>query len=129
MEVTTTYRIRPHHGMCLYFFEGKGYSEGFTKHMAEVKEWLLGKNGPSFLKLVGATDEICSACPHNKGGSCESAEKVDRYDAGVLKYTGLTAGQEMTFAEFERIVEEKILQPGYGKTICGDCQWRDICHK
>lgn len=43
MEVTTTYRIRPHHGMCLYFFEGKGYSEGFTKHMAEVKEWLLGK--------------------------------------------------------------------------------------
>ena len=109
MEVTTTYRIRPHHGMCLYFFEGKGYSEGFTKHMA--------------------TDEICSACPHNKGGSCESAEKVDRYDAGVLKYTGLKAGQEMTFAEFERIVEEKILQPGYGKVICGDCQWRDICHK
>ena len=117
MEVTTTYRIRPHHGMCLYFFEGKGYSEGFTKHMAEVKEWLLGKNGPA------------SACPHNKGGSCESAEKVDRYDAGVLKYTGLKAGQEMTFAEFERIVEEKILQPGYGKAICGDCQWRDICHK
>ena len=106
MEVTTTYRIRPHHGMCLYFFEGKGYSEGFTKHMAEVKEWLLGKNGPASLQLVGATDEICSACPHNKGGSCESAEKVDRYDAGVLKYTGLKAGQEMTFAEFERIVEE-----------------------
>ena len=50
-------------------------------------------------------------------------------DAGVLKYTGLKAGQEMTFAEFERIVEEKILQPGYGKVICGDCQWRDICHK
>ena len=42
MEVTTTYRIRPHHGMCLYFFEGKGYSEGFTKHMAEVKEWHSG---------------------------------------------------------------------------------------
>ena len=55
MEVTTTYRIRPHHGMCLYFFEGKGYSEGFTKHMAEVKEWLLGKNGPASLQLVGAT--------------------------------------------------------------------------
>ena len=47
--------------MCLYFFEGKGYSEGFTKHMAEVKEWLLGKNGPASLELVGATDEICAA--------------------------------------------------------------------
>ena len=78
MEVTTTYRIRPHHGMCLYFFEGKGYSEGFTKHMAEVMDWLLGKNGPASLQLVGATDEICSACPHNKAGSSESAEKVER---------------------------------------------------
>ena len=75
-----------------------------------------GENGPTSLQLVGATDEICSACPHNKGGSCESAEKVDRYDAGVLKYTGLKAGQEMTFAEFERIVEEKILQPGYARS-------------
>ena len=58
MQVTES-----HHGMCLYFFEGKGYSEGFTKHMAEVKEWLLGKNGLASLQLVGATDEICSACP------------------------------------------------------------------
>ena len=55
--------------------------------------------------------------------------RKEMYDAGVLKYTGLETGREMTFAEFERIVEEKILQPGYGKVICGDCQWRDICHK
>lgn len=123
------YRIRPHHGMCLYFFEGKGYSDGFTAHMAEVKEWLLGKEEPATLVLVGETDEICSACPHNKGGRCEAAEKVDRYDAGVLKYTGLTVGQELSFLEFEQTVEEKILHPGYGKTICGDCQWRDICHR
>ena len=71
MEVTTTYRIRPHHGMCLYFFEGKGYSEGFTKHMAEVKEWLLGKNGPASLQLVGATDEI---------GMCENTVEHIRPD-------------------------------------------------
>ena len=63
MEETTTYRIRPHHGMCLYFFEGKGYSDGFTAHMAEVKNWLLGEKGPASLQLVGETDEICSACP------------------------------------------------------------------
>ena len=55
MEVTTTYRIRPHHGMCLYFFEGKGYSEGFTKHMAEVKEWLLGKKWP-VIPAAGRSD-------------------------------------------------------------------------
>ncbi len=129
MAETKTYRIRPHHGMCLYFFEGKGYSDGFTAHMAEVKGWLLEEQGPASLQLVGETDEICSACPHNKSGRCESAEKVDRYDNGVLQYTGLREGQKMTFQEFERTVEEKILNPGYGKAICGDCQWREICHK
>lgn len=123
------YRIRPHHGMCLYFFEGKGYSDGFTAHMAEVKEGLLGENSKTTLQLVGETDEICSACPHNKNGRCEAAEKVDRYDNGVLQYTGLKIGQELSFYEFERIVEEKILRPGYGKAICGDCQWKEICHK
>lgn len=97
--------------------------------MAEVKEWLLGKMDRH--PCNWSERRMRSAAPALiiRGGSCESAEKVDRYDAGVLKYTGLTAGQEMTFAEFERIVEEKILQPGYGKVICGDCQWRDICHK
>lgn len=129
MEVTTTYRIRPHHGMCLYFFEGKGYSEGFTKHMRRWKEWLLGKMDRH--PCSWSERRMRSAAPALiiRVAAAESAEKVDRYDAGVLKYTGLKAGQEMTFAEFERIVEEKILQPGYGKVICGDCQWRDICHK
>lgn len=129
MAEAKKYRIRPHHGMCLYFFEGKGYSDGFTAHMTEVKKSLSNEEESVSLMLVGATDEICSACPHNKGGRCESAEKVDRYDNGVLQYTGLREGQEMTFPEFEQLVEEKILTPGYGIVICGDCQWRDICHK
>lgn len=29
-------RLRAHHGMCLAFFEGKGYSDGFTAHMENV---------------------------------------------------------------------------------------------
>lgn len=132
IDKMTQYRIRPHHGMCLHFFEGKGYSDGFTAHMAEVKERLSGEDSetaPATLVLVRETDEICSACPHNKGGICEAAEKVDCYDNGVLQYTGLTEGQQLSFHSFEQIVAEKILTPGYGKAICGDCQWRDICHK
>ena len=27
--------LRPHHGMCLAYFEGKGYSDGFTVNMTE----------------------------------------------------------------------------------------------
>ena len=28
--------LRPHHGMCLAYFKGEGYSDGFSAHMKEV---------------------------------------------------------------------------------------------
>ena len=28
--------LRPHHGMCFQFYEGKGYSEDFTDHMGRI---------------------------------------------------------------------------------------------
>ena len=28
--------VRPHHGMCLAYFIGKGYSEGFSAHMEKM---------------------------------------------------------------------------------------------
>ena len=83
-EPEIVHRIRPHHGMCLYFFEGKGYSSTFSEHMAQVKEELLQNNGEALLELVTRTDDICSACPHNLNGNCETYGKVNAYDAGVL---------------------------------------------
>ena len=36
--------LRPHHGMCLAYFKGEGYSNGFTAHMSEMlKIFLEGK--------------------------------------------------------------------------------------
>ena len=55
--------LRPHHGMCLAYFKGEGYSNGFTAHMAEMlKIFLEGKK----IRLHVDTDEICSACPNNR---------------------------------------------------------------
>ena len=60
--------VRPHHGMCLAFFIGKGYSEGFSAHMEKMlKEFQ--KNLP--VRLVVHTDEICSACPNNEKNVCK----------------------------------------------------------
>ena len=57
--------LRPHHGMCLAYFKGEGYSGGFTAHMAEMlKLFLSGKR----IRLHVDTDEICSACPNNQDG-------------------------------------------------------------
>lgn len=118
-------RVRPHHGMCLAFFEGKGYSGGFTAHMAQVRDRLL-REDPEVC-LCPETDEICSCCPNNESGVCSAAEKVDRYDRSVLEQCGLKPGQRIRWSRFSRLVDEHILSSGSRETICGDCQWNELC--
>ena len=40
------YLIRPHHMLCMQFFEGKGYSDGFVASMAAIKEKLEKELNP-----------------------------------------------------------------------------------
>lgn len=118
--------LRPHHGMCLAYFKGEGYSNGFTAHMAEMlKIFLEGKK----IRLHVDTDEICSACPNNLGGHCEAGDKVAEYDNAVLEKCGLKAGQTLHFSEFTKKVQEKILAMDKRKEICGNCQWNSICEE
>lgn len=118
------YRIRAHHGMCLAFFEGKGYSSEFTKHMGEMKRILAGN--PE-VTIVTAADDICAPCPNNEAGTCAAADKVAAYDGAVLSLCGIEPGATMCFQEFEKLVDEKILTAGKRKEICGSCQWDSIC--
>lgn len=120
------YPIRPHHGMCLAYFIGNGYSSGFTAHMQEMLDIFMGN---AEIRLVVQTDEICSACPNSQAGSCLTAEKVAQYDRAVLEACGLEEGQEMTFPEFASAVQEKVISTGKRPEICGSCQWDEICRE
>ena len=144
-------RLRAHHGMCLAFFQGKGYSSMFTQHMARVKEALEEHPGQP-VRVIASSDVICSACPelmqeekparsreaqgaeigpHScpgiRAGVCRSAEKTERYDRAVLKLCGLEEGTSIQWQEFEHLVEERILRAGKRQSICGDCQWNALC--
>lgn len=119
------YRIRPHHGLCLPFFRGKGYSGDFVANMARMKATL--EENPQIVLTLG-TDDICAACPNNLGGHCESEEKVTRYDREVLRRCGLSEGEVLPFRELEGLVRHRILLAGQREDICGDCQWSDLCH-
>lgn len=116
--------IRPHHGMCLAYFQGNGYSEGFAGHMQEMLD-LFEKDIP--VKLTAAVDEICSACPNNKKGRCKDEKLVEDYDRAVLEFCGLEEGQELSFMEFIRSVQRDVIEPGHRPEICGNCQWNYIC--
>lgn len=115
--------LRAHHGLCMAYFVGEGYSSGFKKHMAEV---LQAVQPETPVRLAAGVDEICSACPHNCGGVCESST-VDSHDRAVLQACGLQKDQQLQFGEFTSLVQEKIIAKGLREEICGDCQWSSIC--
>ncbi len=119
------YKIRAHHGMCLAFFIGKGYSGDFTENMSRIKEGL--EKNPKVC-IVDRADDICTYCPNNSSGICTSREKTDGYDRKVLALCGLDAGTELEWKAFEKLVEDKILRAGNRKKVCGDCQWDFLCY-
>jgi hypothetical protein len=120
--------LRPHHGMCFQFYEGKGYSPDFTDHMGNVIRALKDDPG-RMIRLSAAADLVCRSCPNNEAGSCISQEKVIRYDARVLRTCGISDGDEMPYKDFITLVREKIIEAKLRSTICGDCEWDDICRK
>lgn len=119
------YKIRAHHGMCIEFFQGKGYSNEFTAYMGGILQKL--ENNP-VICITMETDAICQKCPNNRQGICETESKVAEYDRQVLHRCGLSEGMVMPYWDFKKTVCENILLPGKGKEICGNCQWSGICH-
>lgn len=125
-----TYRIRPHHGMCFSFFQGKGYSGAFTENMQAMKEKLL--ENPEVILVCGA-DDVCACCPNNADGECRNAatglpsDKAEAYDRQVLACCGLSEGTVIHWNDFAASVQKNILSPGKREEICGSCQWNELC--
>lgn len=120
-------KLRPHHLLCLHFFEGKGYSDEFTANMTSVKS-ALEQLDPR-IELVRGGDIICGSCSNNINGVCSSDEKVSRYDEAVLSLCGIDTECELSFSRLQSIVLEKIIYPHRLEEVCKDCQWSCICIK
>lgn len=120
------YELRPHHLLCISFFEGKGYSPEFVHNMTKLIEAL---DASSQIRLKIGADQICSSCPNNKETGCDSGSKVNRYDKAVLAFCGLKAGQFFPFDKLMKLADAKIIRAGKLSSVCGDCQWSVICQK
>lgn len=118
--------LRPHHGLCIRFFEGKGYSGEFTEHMEKTIERL--QEPDTRIVLIKEEDEICKKCPNFLENGCKSKEKVCAYDDAVLEKTALTLGVPMEYRTFQQKIGEHIIDAGGLRGICADCGWAEICH-
>lgn len=121
-------KLRPHHGMCFQFYEGKGYSADFTDHMGRVIRELEADPSQK-IELSCLVDVVCANCPNNMAGKCETEDKVLRYDNAVLQKCNLTDGEEISYEDFIHSVKTQIIDAGFRQEICGDCGWNYICSK
>lgn len=112
--------LRPHHGLCLGFFEGYGYSDDFSKNMAAV---LNGLEEDTPVKIAQGHDSICISCP-NRNTGCPNAAV---YDRRVLKLCGLYPGQELSWSDFREKIRRCVLEAGRLTEVCGNCEWFSLC--
>lgn len=120
--------LRPHHGMCFQFYQGKGYSSDFTDHMGKVLR-AFEEAPEQMVRLVAAADLVCRHCPNQEAGTCTNQEKVKRYDEEVLRVCGILEGDVWPYQDFLKLVRERILDAGLRSAICGDCSWDDLCRQ
>lgn len=119
-------KLRAHHGLCIAFFEGKGYDDNFVENMGKV---IITLTGNPNVTIVADEDIVCVACPNNNNGICDCSEKVDRYDKIVLRLCGMPSNTTMPWEVYKTLVKQKIIKAGKLRTVCGDCQWANICLK
>ena len=67
-------KLRAHHGLCIAFFEGKGYDDNFIRNMKNIIATLT--QNPN-VTIVADEDIVCVACPNNNNGICDCKKKVD----------------------------------------------------
>lgn len=117
-------KLRAHHGLCIAFFEGKGYDDKFVENMKNI---IITLNQNPNVTIVTDEDLVCVACPNNNNGVCDCIEKVDRYDEMVLKLCNIQNNITLPWDEYKTMVQEKVIKAGKLSTVCGDCQWSYIC--
>ena len=123
-------KIRAHHLLCMQGFQGYGYSEDFSKNMAEIIE-ILQNFSEYEIEIVAETDSICTCCPYNINGKCQesqgSNDKIVSMDLNVLEKLEISPGSVFKAEEMFKITN-KILKTYHDvKEICGNCSWSEKC--
>lgn len=118
--------LRGHHILCLFGFQGMGYSEEFVQRMAGVQERIRSfPETPVRVDVVA--DEICEPCPHRGEHGCArrglgSEWAIQRMDREVLSRLGLDPGAALPARELFALAKARIA-PEALPEICRHCQW------
>ncbi|MFQ3573680.1 MAG: DUF1284 domain-containing protein [Thermodesulfovibrionales bacterium] len=117
--------LRGHHLICLHFYRGEGYDEGFVSSLNSLVDRLpsLGAN------IVEGPDDVCLSCPNLLGARCglsedadEEIDEMDRFALFLLKHK---AGDHVLWFDIKKMLPS-IISTWYERCCLG-CLWFDKC--
>lgn len=121
-------RLRPHHILCVRFFEIKPPDRGddFDSLCMKVRE-LMTSGTDTPIEVTEGVDDLCVPCPNLGENKCISPfgdeDEVRRWDARVLTGLGITYGQTWTAADLRNHIDERV-----PLEFCRTrCPWKSIC--
>ena len=117
-------KLRPHHSLCIPFFQGHGYNDEFVENMYMTIQKL--KENPNIEITFGA-DTLCEKCPNLRNGGCANFESVKAHDKRVSDVCGFYDKQIMTAKEFFETAKAKIIDTGRLSEVCKECKWSHLC--
>jgi uncharacterized protein len=119
--------FRPHHFLCTLGFQGKGYSPAFVDNFQRIVDQLQ-KDETTLIRVVGKSDTICEACPHEQDSFCITEVKIRQLDQAHQQVLQLPAVVTWAAAK-KRLREEMSLEKFH--QVCGSCEWKvlGICEQ
>ena len=119
--------LRGHHLICLHFFNGKGYNEGFLENLADVLKTIEYQP----VNVMHGADDVCNKCPNLKQGECNYTESADEeiraMDNRALHLLGLSGGSAIGWEDIREKIPD-IFQMWY-REYCNSCGWKKACEQ
>jgi hypothetical protein len=121
-------RLRGHHLICLYFFEGdlgeRTYGLNRERILARIE-------GGEPVEVVSGADDLCVSCPHLTEARCTykdgAEEETRQLDRTATEYLGVSAGASVSW---QGIAQRVIDAPGvWFSQFCHGCDWQTDCRR
>lgn len=119
-------RLRGHHLVCLFFFEGDAKQDAFELG----RQRILGQcEAGEPIRIVERADDLCLSCRHHAGVKCTLSPDADteiaRLDRAALEGLDMSVGESLSWVDAASRVMD--MSGKWFSGYCEDCEWSDSC--
>jgi hypothetical protein len=121
-------RLRGHHLICLYFFEGDLGERAYRLNRERI---LANVEAGEPVEVVNGADDLCASCPHLTEARCTykdgAEEEIRNLDRMAAEYLGVSVRASISW---RGIAQRVIDAPGiWFWRFCDGCDWRADCRR